>query len=48
MVTEQNQSDIKHISVSRYTITAALPYTNGPVHIGHLARSEERRVGKEC
>ncbi|MCF6168131.1 methionine--tRNA ligase [Lutibacter sp.] len=25
-------SDLK-----RYTITAALPYTNGPVHIGHLA-----------
>ncbi|AOW21316.1 methionine--tRNA ligase [Urechidicola croceus] len=25
------------ISVSRYTITSALPYTNGPVHIGHLA-----------
>ena len=23
--------------MSRYTITAALPYTNGPVHIGHLA-----------
>ncbi|MDF1516637.1 MAG: methionine--tRNA ligase [Lutibacter sp.] len=22
---------------TRYTITAALPYTNGPVHIGHLA-----------
>ena len=21
----------------RYTITAALPYTNGPIHIGHLA-----------
>ena len=21
----------------RYTITAALPYANGPVHIGHLA-----------
>ena len=21
----------------RYTITAALPYTNGPLHIGHLA-----------
>ena len=21
----------------RYTVTAALPYTNGPVHIGHLA-----------
>ncbi|HDZ07338.1 hypothetical protein LCGC14_0118310 [marine sediment metagenome] len=28
-------SDIK--SPSRYTITAALPYTNGPIHIGHLA-----------
>ncbi len=24
-------------SADRYTITAALPYTNGPVHIGHLA-----------
>ncbi|MBM1105545.1 methionine--tRNA ligase [Aurantibacter crassamenti] len=23
--------------ISRYTITAALPYTNGPIHIGHLA-----------
>lgn len=23
--------------ISRYTITAALPYANGPVHIGHLA-----------
>ena len=21
----------------RYTITSALPYTNGPLHIGHLA-----------
>ena len=21
----------------RYAITAALPYTNGPIHIGHLA-----------
>src|SRR5690606_36443711 len=21
----------------RYTITVALPYTNGPIHIGHLA-----------
>ncbi|MGO4918650.1 methionine--tRNA ligase [Maribacter spongiicola] len=28
-------SDIN--SPSRYTITAALPYTNGPIHIGHLA-----------
>ncbi len=25
------------INPKRYTITAALPYTNGPVHIGHLA-----------
>ena len=21
----------------RYTVTSALPYANGPVHIGHLA-----------
>ena len=21
----------------RFTVTAALPYTNGPIHIGHLA-----------
>jgi methionyl-tRNA synthetase len=27
---------MKNLS-KRYTITAALPYTNGPVHIGHLA-----------
>ncbi len=26
-----------HKEVSRYTLTAALPYANGPVHIGHLA-----------
>jgi len=25
------------INYKRYTITAALPYTNGPIHIGHLA-----------
>ena len=25
------------ISNQRYTITSALPYTNGPLHIGHLA-----------
>jgi len=25
------------ITPKRYTITAALPYTNGPIHIGHLA-----------
>ena len=24
-------------NVKRYTVTAALPYTNGPIHIGHLA-----------
>jgi methionyl-tRNA synthetase len=24
-------------SPKRYTVTAALPYTNGPIHIGHLA-----------
>lgn len=29
-------SDSKKLP-KRYTITAALPYTNGPVHIGHLA-----------
>ena len=23
--------------IKKYTVTAALPYTNGPVHIGHLA-----------
>jgi len=33
-MTEQNNS--LH-SIKRYTLTAALPYTNGPVHIGHLA-----------
>ncbi len=27
----------KQESPTRYTITAALPYTNGPIHIGHLA-----------
>lgn len=26
-----------HMTPKRYTITAALPYTNGPIHIGHLA-----------
>lgn len=30
MSTQQNKP-------ARYTITAALPYTNGPIHIGHLA-----------
>ncbi len=27
----------KSTAPSRYTVTAALPYTNGPIHIGHLA-----------
>ena len=26
-----------HHSFKRHLITAALPYANGPVHIGHLA-----------
>ncbi|MGJ8591259.1 MAG: methionine--tRNA ligase [Aquaticitalea sp.] len=30
------KNDTKKMS-KRYTITAALPYTNGPIHIGHLA-----------
>ena len=24
-------------NIKRYTVTAALPYANGPKHIGHLA-----------
>lgn len=28
---------LSNTSPARYTITAALPYTNGPIHIGHLA-----------
>jgi len=28
---------LKMQNPKRYTITAALPYTNGPIHIGHLA-----------
>jgi methionyl-tRNA synthetase len=31
---EKNEAPIMP---KRYTITAALPYTNGPIHIGHLA-----------
>ena len=26
-----------NLTYKRYTVTAALPYANGPVHIGHLA-----------
>jgi len=32
-----NQPKRPASSADRYTITAALPYTNGPIHIGHLA-----------
>jgi methionyl-tRNA synthetase len=28
---------MKEKDFKRYTVTAALPYANGPVHIGHLA-----------
>ncbi len=30
-------SSVLSSAANRYTITAALPYTNGPIHIGHLA-----------
>ncbi|WP_298779291.1 methionine--tRNA ligase [uncultured Polaribacter sp.] len=36
----QSTNKIKENSMNtpkRYTVTAALPYTNGPIHIGHLA-----------
>jgi methionyl-tRNA synthetase len=29
--------DPKNKSFKRYTVTSALPYANGPIHIGHLA-----------
>lgn len=29
--------EIKNQKFKRYTITSALPYANGPIHIGHLA-----------
>ncbi|MDR2284090.1 MAG: class I tRNA ligase family protein, partial [Sphingobacterium sp.] len=28
---------MSNLSKKRYTITSALPYANGPLHIGHLA-----------
>jgi methionyl-tRNA synthetase len=34
---ENNNSSSKEKSFKRYLITAALPYANGPIHIGHLA-----------
>ena len=30
-------SEISNKSFKRYTVTSALPYANGPIHIGHLA-----------
>lgn len=32
-----NTPEKSALPAKRYTITAALPYTNGPIHIGHLA-----------
>lgn len=32
-----NQNPNGNSRPNRYTVTAALPYTNGPIHIGHLA-----------
>jgi methionyl-tRNA synthetase len=29
--------EIKNTQFRRYTVTSALPYANGPIHIGHLA-----------
>ncbi len=38
METSRNSvSEKASTTAKRYTITAALPYTNGPIHIGHLA-----------
>ena len=32
-----NKPSIRENGFKRYTVTTALPYANGPVHIGHLA-----------
>ena len=32
----------------RTTVTSALPYANGPVHIGHLAISIRQGRGNGC
>lgn len=37
MSQQQNKPTTPGLTAGRYTITAALPYTNGPIHIGHLA-----------
>ncbi len=36
-VRSEINSNYTIMTPKRYTITAALPYTNGPIHIGHLA-----------
>lgn len=33
----ENQSTTKDKKINRTTVTSALPYANGPIHIGHLA-----------
>lgn len=37
MTSATYQTEMKEKKYKRHTITAALPYANGPVHIGHLA-----------
>ncbi len=32
-----NQEKAGNVRFKRYTVTSALPYANGPIHIGHLA-----------
>ncbi len=34
---DNQQSSIVNHQFKRYTVTSALPYANGPIHIGHLA-----------
>jgi methionyl-tRNA synthetase len=37
MLKNPTRGNAELCEAKRYTITAALPYTNGPIHIGHLA-----------
>jgi methionyl-tRNA synthetase len=37
MIQNPTRGNAELSEAKRYTITAALPYTNGPIHIGHLA-----------
>lgn len=37
LTTQINIIKMTSKNVNRYTVTSALPYANGPVHIGHLA-----------